>query len=192
MYEGNPPDTYIATEDYWSTENGRQRTRAVVASGDYNISLWSWCGQQSSNSVETVNHYLETFNSLENEYPEVRFIFMTGHTDGGSETLFRNNQMLRDYVQANNKILFDFADIESWDPDGNNHPSTSDDCSWCSTWCDNHPQDCNNLPSCAHSHGLNCVLKAKAFWWLMARISGWSGSSDDALTAPRNLRFVNP
>ena len=29
------------------------------------------------------------------------------------------NNLIRDYVASNNKVLFDFADIESYDPDGN-------------------------------------------------------------------------
>jgi hypothetical protein len=27
---------------------------------------------------------------------------------------------------------------------------------------------------CAHSHCFNCYLKGKAFWWLLARMAGWS------------------
>ena len=29
----------------------------------------------------------------------------------------------------------------------------------------------------AHSHRLNCVLKGRAFWWMMARIAGWNPDS---------------
>ena len=32
---------------------------------------------------------------------------MTGHTDEAETDLIRNNQMVRDYVNAQNKILFD-------------------------------------------------------------------------------------
>jgi hypothetical protein len=175
MYDGNPPETYITPEDYWSTNGGINRTKAVADTGVYSISLWSWCGQQSSNTVATVNQYLSVMNNFESEYPSMRFIYMTGHTDGGGDTLTRNNKMVRDYVIANDKILFDFADIESWDPDGNYYADTSDDCSWCSDWCASNPADCQNLPSCAHSHGFNCVQKGKAFWWMMARLAGWEG-----------------
>ena len=35
---------------------------------------------------------------FEQEYPAMRFILMTGHTDGGGETLARNNDMVRQYA----------------------------------------------------------------------------------------------
>ena len=45
------------------------------------------------------------------------------------------------------KVLFDFADIESYDPAGNYYPNGSDACEWCDDWCAAHPGDCANLPT---------------------------------------------
>jgi hypothetical protein len=60
--------------------------------------------------------------ALEKEYPEVIFIYiyMTGHLEGTGEhgNLHVRNNQIRDYCRASNKILYDFADIESHDPDG--------------------------------------------------------------------------
>ena len=177
LYDGNPPETYIEPDDYWSTTSGQDRTRAVANTGLFDYSMWSWCGQQSSNSTTTVQLYLETMAGFEQEYPGMRFILMSGHTDGGSSTLDRNNDMVRQYAIDHGMVLFDFADIESYDPDGNYYPDTDDSCPWCDDWCNAHPDDCANLPGdCAHSHPFNCLRKGQVFWWMMARLAGWGGA----------------
>lgn len=150
------------------------RTRLNQPGNDLNMVMWSWCGQVSGSSQEEIDTYLQAMNQLEQDFPGVAFIYMTGHTDGSGidgNLNVRNNQ-IRDYCRSHGKILFDFADIESWNPDGVYYPDISDDCGWCSEWCANNT--CPGCGDCAHSHCFNCYLKGKAFYWLLARLAGWN------------------
>jgi hypothetical protein len=161
-----------------------------------NVVMWSWCGGCSDNTEAGIDAYLSALTQLELDYPGILFIYMTGHLDGSGPggNLYRSNNQIRDYCVANDKVLFDFADIESWDPDGNYYPDETDACNWCYDWCASHV--CPDCGSCAHSHCFNCYLKGKGFWWMMARVSGWtsSGIEDQAAVAPFSLEgnYPNP
>jgi len=157
---------------------------------EINVVIWSWCGQVSSATESDINTYLALMSGLERDYPRVSFVYMTGHLDGTgtSGNLHRRNEQIRAYVRVNKKILFDFADIESYDPDGqffadkhanDNCDYDSDangslDRNWASDWQAAHPGEWYDC-SAAHSQPLNGNLKAYAAWWLWTRIAGWDG-----------------
>jgi len=166
-------------------------TRTYLATNpDVNVIIYSWCGGCSDNSYDGIQTYLDKMNELEQDYPNVQFVYMTGHTDiWADETLKANNQHIRDYCNAHNKILFDFADIERYDPDGTYFEFATDNCNyysdgtgstllgnWATEWQSSHTEgiDWYNC-SAAHSEALNGNLKAYAAWWLWCRLSGWEG-----------------
>ncbi|MCX6835520.1 MAG: hypothetical protein NTW07_10375, partial [candidate division Zixibacteria bacterium] len=122
-----------------------------------------------------IDTYLYAMTDLEQDYSNITFVYMTGHLDGTGDAgnLNARNNQIRSYCIAHEKTLFDFADIETYDPDGTRYPSASDACEWCYDWCASHA--CPACADCAHSHCFNCYQKGKAFWWMMARVSGWTG-----------------
>jgi hypothetical protein len=99
------------------------------------------------------------------------------------------NQVIRDYCRANKKVLYDFADIESHDPDGVYDPFPTDSCdyyasrtgarlgNWAQAWQSRHVVNvdwytCDSAPS----EPLNASQKAYTTWWLFARLAGRSPS----------------
>ena len=166
-------------------------TRAYLdAHSEVNVVVWSWCGQVSSASTSDIDTYLNLMNGLELDYPAVQFVYMTGHLDGTGHAgnLHTRNEQIRNYCRTNNKILYDFADIESWDPDSNYYcdkmandncdydsdNNGSRDANWATAWQNAHAGEWYDCSS-AHSQPLNANLKAYAAWWLWARLAGWPG-----------------
>ena len=169
------------------------RTREYLddpANSDVNVIIWSWCGQADT-SEENIDLYLSLMSQLEIDYTDVNFVYMTGHANGTGETgnLHLRNQQIRNYCIVNNKVLYDFYDIECYDPDGSyfgdklvndncDYDSDGDgsrDANWAIEWQNSHTEgvDWYNCSS-AHSQPLNANRKAYAAWWMMARLAGWN------------------
>ncbi len=203
----------VFLNDYWGNAGGasdlghngdlawRDATITMLndPSNDRNVVIWSWCGGVSDNTESGIDAYLNAMDALETQYPGVVFIYMTGHLDGTGldGNLHQMNERIRNFCRTHHKILFDFADIESYDPDGLtnfNQLYATDGCeydtngdgnpwgdgNWAAEWIAANPDSeltdiAAGCDSCAHSQHLNCVMKGRAFWWMMARIAGWDG-----------------
>jgi len=179
---GNPDRTSWAS----STRN------YLAANTDVNVIIWAWCGQVSNASEADISTYLNLMNDLERDFPEVKFVYMTGHLDGTGLTgnLHLRNEQIRNYCAENKKILYDFADIECYNPDGTyfggkkpddacaydtNGDGTRDG-NWAVEWQNSHTQGVDWFTcSAAHTQPLNGNQKAYAAWWLWARLAGWNG-----------------
>jgi hypothetical protein len=166
----------------------------LKANTDVNVVIWSWCGEVDGTEAE-IAQYLSLMSGLETEFPNVKFVYMTGHLNGTGEDGNVNvrNEQIRTYCKNNGKILYDFADIESYDPDGETNYmklDAYDSCeydpdsvgrstaNWAQDWQNSHTEnvdwyDCDS----AHSEPLNANQKAYAAWYLWARLAGWDGES---------------
>ena len=172
-------------------------TRAYLddpANAEINVVVWSWC----SINGHDAQRYVDNMEKLVAEYPSVAFVFMTGHAEGQGEDLtgnsvHYNNQLIRAHCAAKGRILFDFADIESYDPGGgyfwdqNMYDNLAyDGGNWAVEWIEANPDselakltmgigDYAGCRGTAHSDSpteanLNGILKGRAAWYLWAAL----------------------
>lgn len=184
------PSMDLGNPDYeaWATETRKY----LEKNKNINTVMWSWCGQMSGANNRHVKTYLDLMQALEIEFPGVTFVYMTGHLDGTGENgiLARNNNQIREFCINNNKVIYDFADIESYNPDGvyfgdkfandacdyDSNGDKKPDKNWAKEWQDTHKEGVDWYQcTAAHSQPVNGNMKACAAWWLMARIAGWDG-----------------
>lgn len=194
-----------------------------------NVVVWSWC----SIDMHNTQRYVDNMEILISEYSEggtaaraelypVKFVFMTGHAQGQGKNLYTdpdangdghvhyNNQLIRQHCSTSNRILFDFADIEAYDPDGNYYWDLNmtdalyyTGGNWGEEWIDGNLGSELELltagsSSCAHCDGpdnkarINCILKGRASWWMWARLSGWNGQTGAPTPTPSIIITPTP
>jgi len=199
----------IGPEEYWQGAIGRAWTERTMeyhaGNGDtIHASLHTWCWHLRTWSESQVNEYLSSMEILGAEYPDVTFIYMTDTCDStvdtGGYNRFLRNQQIRQYCRDNNKVLFDFADLEAWSADGTEQSTYYHAASglnipyWHSDW------SSDPFYNDGHINEAACTMKAKAMWWLMARLDGWNpGGSSSANfsgtpttgTAPLEVSFTD-
>lgn len=123
-------------------------------------------------------YYITKMLELESQYPGKTFIWATSavwaEPGDACNPIFNScqqtaefNQQVRAFAQAHNKPLYDIADIESHDQNGN--PCTVQGYEgMCAAWYSDGG---------GHPNIVGAIRLAKGFWWLMARMSGWNGTS---------------
>ncbi len=182
-------DYFSSVGDLGSENSWAPATRTYLNSNpDVNVIMWSWC----SILGHDINKYLNNMDDLIEDYPNVKFVFMTGHLAGSCDynwdcssraSYHSKNEQIRNHVESVEGILFDFGDIESYRDDSSTQCTSN---SYLSDKSCSYPVECtwdgstSCQSSCAHSRQINCHRKARAFWWMMARMAGWDGTSYDS------------
>ncbi len=186
LFDGNGDDTYITPDEYWETPTGISTTQATIdANPEFSVSLWSWCTQLNYYSLAQVEQYLSAMSDFETANPEVTFVYMTCNAQAsGSDgyNRFVNNQRIREYCRENDKVLFDFADLDSWSNwDHSTYDYDVDSVTYHVPV--EHPDF--NGDQAGHTTFTSCEQKGKAFWWMVAMLAGWnSGASTTSGTSP--------
>ncbi len=147
-----------------------------------------WGLDNADNSLstrgQTIN--LDTYLSATEEYRlyclsqgySTKVLFTTGTVDSffkleQSYQGYLKNERIRSYVKSNqDRILFDYGDILSYNDDGSSNFYTWNGNSYPLITSRNLGDE-----SIGHIGPEGAVRLAKAMWWMMARIAGWDGVS---------------
>lgn len=181
--------TYLDSPAYdWVVETNNY----LQSNPGTDIVVWAWCSQleESEDGVAVAEEYLERMASLEAQYPDVAFVYMTQHlSDRDYEYLADEtarvqeaNAVIRDYCEANDKWLFDFGDVGIYetadgdvcqryvDGDANNNPAGDQ-----GRGGDLVPYDCGSETAQAletgHTNYDSRIRRSKVFYWLLTQMA---------------------
>lgn len=176
IMDGQLHESYVISDMYWRNGGDSHTRKTLNTYATINVSMFSWCTEVSYYSEGYMkNEYLKIMSRLEQDYPNVTFIYMTGNAQKTGELGYNRhlrNEQIREYCRKNNKVLFDFGDLDTWyngeqstyDYNGQKIPKE-------------HPYYKGN--ECMHTTFESCENKGRALWWLLARIVGWKQAKHD-------------
>jgi hypothetical protein len=194
-------------QDYWSDSDARtmtlgSATRANIQGDPLDASMYAWCWDivrpdycydESSNRItynsnrnDAYLNAISTFNANPTS-GGTKYVYTTAVTDddwtynppdyttehGYRVTLY--NALIRQAAGDNDAYLFDLADIENWN---NANTEEYDDYSYNSLTLEIRNPEYDTPETCGHSNELLHVRKAKALWWMAARMAGWDGTPE--------------
>jgi len=149
---------------------------------DINVVMGSWCNPARHDH----RWYIQRMEKLIAEYPNVTFIFMTGHPNGDGESLsgdtaYSCHKTITSHCKAKKRFCLDYWSIETHGMDGKYYPDANDNgvakgINFYKSWMSKHREgmDYFNTDYCAHAdQPITCNRIAYAAWWLWARIAGW-------------------
>ncbi len=152
---------------------------------------WGLNAEDSAGLGNSVN--MDTYLNATKDYQDyvnsqgqdTRVFFTTGPVEGGNNIgekgyqRYLKHQYIRDFVNTNNGVLFDYADILAYDNAGNQETKT-----WNGhTFPFIHPDNAGN--DTGHIGNAGALRLGKAVWVMMARMAGWDGQpSGTDTTAP--------
>lgn len=154
-------------------------------SGDYDLTGNSVC---MDTYLQATEDYISHVTDIESD---TTVFFTTGPVDGYENSEAGNqreikHQYIRDYVNANGKVLFDYADILTHNDDGQ---------PWTSSWNGHdypqiHPDNLEGTPT-GHIGTVGALRLGKALWWLLARLAGWNPDAEPDNEAP-TVTVISP
>lgn len=197
MLDGNPPHSYITPDLYWQGIDARSITQTTLDNNPtLTVSLWSWCTQLNSYDAAGTQEYLDAMTLLETANPEITFIYMTNNAQESGSTGYNrwiNNEIIRQYCLDNDKILFDFADLDCWS-NGVHSTYQYDDGETIHTIPVEHEDFVGD--EAGHTTYTSCEQKGQAFWWMMAMLAGWnapeSTTSANETSVPTSSSPISP
>ena len=163
----------IAKTDQWvSVVNAQQQNYQVLGMKFCYVDGWN----------QDFTYYQTKMEALEKAYPQKKFIWTTevlwaesdlDSTPGdraSAQNIQDFNQQVRAYTAANNKVLYDLADIESHDSNGNYCQSNGIE-----AMCEENYSGLGGGGG-GHPGVTGSIRLAEGFWLVMARLGGWNGN----------------
>ena len=137
---------------------------------------------RGSDPSQVFASYRDAMERLQKSYPRARLVWWTQpitNRDNAARNQF--NALVRAYAAAQGKPLFDIADIESHDPRGGEAADRSGPALYAG-----YTRDGGHLTMEGR------LRAARAWWWLLARLSGWPGSRGNDAAPPSEPAAAAP